>query len=327
MRENCTLYEGRIYEENFYNIAEKVLNTAREDEQLKAVIEKFGELSQIPDIYVQFQAAIDDGLVSIAKNAAEDAGLDVYFFSRLWLDANGNVTGRQFGMSDDITTIELFSWYSIQEGDTSALTVEFSDGEQRFLLSGNGMITADGSLDGNYRVIFDDAPVLDIAVSDYIESDTDFIGSYTLSLDPTMSDQETYTAFGTYQLVFDIKSSAADKDAIIEISLLQNEISLASLTLTTVYGENAEIPELGELEPIYNLNVETDGITFIENLDWSPFLKKLMDAGMPEELVQAVDTMIVSSLYGEEQYEDTENEDTEETYAESVTVNTSDTVK
>lgn len=298
--ESCTLYEGRIYEANFYNTAEEVLNTAREDEQLKAVVEKFGEVGQIPDIYAQFQSAIDSGLASLAEDAAEDAGAEVYFFSRLWLDAEGNVAGRQFGMSDDTTTIELFSWYSVQQEDKTALSVEFSDGEQEFLLSGSGAVAADGSLDGNYRLTFDGEPMLNIAVADYVESDTDFVGSYTLSLDSAMSDQETYTALGAYQLALNIKSSTADKDMIMELSLLQNEVSLGSLTLTAVYGENAEVPELGELEPVYDLNVEEDGAAFAEGLDWSPLLQKLMDAGMPEELVQYVDAMIVSALYGEE---------------------------
>ena len=312
--ESCTLYEGRIYEANFYNTAEEVLNTAREDEQLKAVVEKFGEVGQIPDIYAQFQSAIDSGLASLAEDAAEDAGAEVYFFSRLWLDAEGNVAGRQFGMSDDTTTIELFSWYSVQQEDKTALSVEFSDGEQEFLLSGSGAVAADGSLDGNYRLTFDGEPMLNIAVADYVESDTDFVGSYTLSLDSAMSDQETYTALGAYQLALNIKSSTADKDMIMELSLLQNEVSLGSLTLTAVYGENAEVPELGELEPVYDLNVEEDGAAFAEGLDWSPLLQKLMDAGMPEELVQYVDAMIVSALYGEET---TAEDGAEEVYDEA----------
>lgn len=298
--ESCTLYEGRIYEANFYSTAEEILNTAREDEQLKAIVEKFGELSQVPDIYAQFQTAIDNGLASLAEDSAEDAGSEVYFFSRLWLDAEGNVAGRQFGMSDDTTTIELFSWYSVQQDDKTALSVEFSDGEQEFLLSGSGAVTADGSLAGNYRLTFDGEPILNIAVADYMKTDTDFFGSYTLSLDPAMSDQETYTVLGTYQLVLNMKSSTVDKDAVIEIHLVQNEVPLGSLTLITVYGENATVPELGELEPIYDLNVEEDGVAFAEGLDWSLLLQKLMDAGMPEELVQYVDAMIVSALYGEE---------------------------
>lgn len=302
--ENCTLYEGRIYEANFYSTAEEVLSTAREDEQLKAVVEKFGELSQVPDIYTQFQTAIDNGLASVAEDAAEDAGSEAYFFSRLWLDAEGGVAGRQFGMSDDTTTMELFSWYSVQQDDKTALSVEFSDGDQEFLLSGSGVVTADGSLDGNYRLTFDGEPIVNIVVADYMENDTDFVGSYTLSLDPGMSDQETYTVLGTYQLVVNIKSSAADKNAIIEIGLNQNEVSLGSLTLTTLYGENAASPEIGELEPVYDLNVEEDGAAFADGLDWSPLLQKLMDAGMPEELVQYVDAVIVSALYGEETYDE-----------------------
>ncbi len=177
-------------------------------------------------------------------------------------------------MSDDTTTIELFSWYSVQQEDKTALSVEFSDGEQEFLLSGSGAVAADGSLDGNYRLTFDGEPMLNIAVADYVESDTDFVGSYTLSLDSAMSDQETYTALGAYQLALNIKSSTADKDMIMELSLLQNEVSLGSLTLTAVYGENAEVPELGELEPVYDLNVEEDGAAFAEGLDWSPLLQK-----------------------------------------------------
>ena len=99
-----------------------------------------------------------------------------------------------------------------------------------------------------------------------------------------------------------------------ELSLLQNEVSLGSLTLTAVYGENAEVPELGELEPVYDLNVEEDGAAFAEGLDWSPLLQKLLDAGMPEELVQYVDAMIVSALYGEET---TAEDGAEEVYDEA----------
>lgn len=297
--QDCTMYEGRVYEADAQVMEQEILTTAREDQQLKEVIDAIGEAGQQSDLYAQFLNSIDEALASLETEMAEGSlDAETYIFSRLWQDETGRVAGRQFGILEGGAESVLVNWRSLKQGDTSAMRFEFADGTNSFGLEGSGT-TTDGALDGEYRLLVDGESLVQIHVEDYrVDEDGSLLGTYTLKLDSVMSDEETYALLGAYSLTIAFEGTADDQKIVLTVN--QDDLMLATLTITVTNGggDGAGLQETSE--PLMDLETDEGMTMFMENIDWTPLMDNLNAAGMPEEVVQYMEQALISALSGEE---------------------------
>ena len=173
-----TVEEGRLCAVDLAEVILEMTKQARDDEQLKELIENLGTFSSQENLYEEYQKAMDDTISDMEADMSKLAELELedeenYISSKVWLDADGRCAGREFSLVADGEKRMQLAWLNVREGDQAALrmdimsddrTRDFGSGES-VALSGIGTIT-DGKLNGEYTVTSSVSPQLNIEVSD-----------------------------------------------------------------------------------------------------------------------------------------------------------------
>ena len=161
--EECTAYGGIISEKSAYTIVEKVLTTAKDDEEIKALFDQWSDdASNEENQYKDFQNLITDALDDMNRDD-EGSTENEAFSSKVWVNGDGKIVGRQFGITDGTDTTPVFTWKAPSEGEDSALLLELAADDSSFTFTGSGK-TADGLLNGDYILAVNGTETVDINV-------------------------------------------------------------------------------------------------------------------------------------------------------------------
>lgn len=284
---DCTVYEGRINEQNMLDMCKELLTTAKDDEQLKEVIENYTGLMMMGDVYAQFQTWVTDQLASLESETADPED-PTYIFSKIWTDGDGKVVGREIGINDGTDAITLLTYKALEVDGSTALQMSVSDGSEAISLEGSGTVEGDISA-GTYKIYNNGLPMAAITVDNYSEKeDGSMTASYTFALEPGMPDEETYSSLGAYTVTLDMASDMAAGTSDITLGVLENGTQLGTLSITgRPDGEPAAF-DAASLGTIYDFSDEEAVNTLMASLDWNTILENIGAAGVPDEITQAV---------------------------------------
>ena len=307
--EDCTVYEGQIGEEEIEVIAEAVLTEARDDEDLKSIFDQWTEAGvATEEQYTQFQSAIDDLLEDLsgeseaetgeetgADTETTDAGSDM-LTSKVWVNGDGKIVGREFGMTDGAEYVPLFTWKSPSQDGNSALLVEFSDGSATTLtFTGSGQST-EGLLNGSYVLAYNGVEAADITVEN-LETNPEKSGYYNGVINvtfPNNGTEESPNPMAAFGLVITLTSDAAAETSQVDLSVTSSGSPLATLSITGGYGDGVEVPDEASFDSALSMASEEDMTAYIQGMKWDTFVDNLKTAGVPEELASQIEAALQS---------------------------------
>ena len=187
LEQECTALTLKIYEADALAIAKAVLTAAKDDADLKKIIEDVAKAVEdmagqdigADGAYTDFQEAITDMLADLNEVTETDTENPITLVT--YVDKNHNIIGMKLSMSAQDSNRGMAYYYTITEGDQFA--VEFAipsdvDDTDDFKLSGNGT-KKDGKTNGTYTVAFEGEDCVTIKVEDL----TDEAGTITLTPD------------------------------------------------------------------------------------------------------------------------------------------------
>lgn len=305
---SATMYEGAMYEKNAYDMLKEMLTTARDDEQIKEIVDTWSAVivpEESENIYRSLQSEVDTLLADMGDGSHISEDQSAYVASTVWTDAEGKVVGRKFGFVDGEEEMALFSYRSLQNDANSDLMISVNADETIVSLEGTGQI-AEGKLDGIYEILVDGRKAAEIGVADYdiaaMEAGA-LNASYTVQLEPGFVEDEDYNMLTSFALSLDCAVDPETEDTELVLGLSTSGMDLGTLTMTAGYGEMAEFPELSSLEDVIDLASEADAEKLAAGLDWTPVKDNCIAAGIPAELVEMADEAIRAELFGAEEEE------------------------
>lgn len=159
VKQECTVLALKIYEEDAMNIAKAVLTKAKDDAELKKIIEDFakgveemaGEDMGADEAYADFKDAIEELLADLE----EEPELDTENFIQLdtYVDKNHNIIGMKLhDMSEQGSNRGQLYFYALTQGEKTAFELAIPsdvDNTDNFKLSGTGTKNGD-KLSGTY---------------------------------------------------------------------------------------------------------------------------------------------------------------------------------
>lgn len=302
--QNCTRYTGYYLPSTINNMGKELAAAAKEDAQLKQLIENLGSL------YAQEEGFFDSFIAALESSGGDEVPSDEEGFLTfsVWKDENGRTAGFEtsiFGGTDPQAgedSVVSFVYQNPKQDNNSGLIISFSDGTNYLDFQGSGTIT-DGKLDGMYTLHYNSDILFHVNVTDY---DTEaaksgsIIGKYSFKAAEGLAgaNEELYSMLSAFTLDADVNIQAAEQKY--SLSLVSSDVALATLDVNMVPSSDMELPDLSALENVYDASDETSMNGFAATLNLEPVLNNLLTAGMPEELLMAL-------LYGDA---------TEETYTE-----------
>ena len=299
--EDCTVYEEILTEQEVLSILREVLTTAKEDQELKGLLDMWSETGGGEDLYAQLVAGADSALADLPEEGSEEINPEAAMFnSKIWTNAEGKIVGREFGFTDETGTesYPLISWKNPSADGNSALYFELWLDTSSITLTGSGQ-SGDQGLTGEYVLAFDRVKTVGIGVNN-LKSDTEapgyMNGSFNFSLLDTGTEEEPnpLAAFG---LTANIISDAAAQTSQVDFSLTSSGAPVVTLSVTGGYeasGESVEMPDQAVLDAALSVESEEDMTAYAEGLDWTTVLTNLGAAGVPEELINQLQMMLTA---------------------------------
>ena len=303
--EDCTVYEGTISEKAVTAMAEGILTAAKDDAEIKGLFEQWAGASDGEDQYQQFEDAVADALDSIGS-ADGEVSEDPVFSSKVWVNADNKIVGREFAVIDGAETTPVFTWKAPSDGDTSALLLEITAEDSSLTLTGSGT-TSDGLLNGDYIFAIDGTEAADINVEN-LETKPEKAGYYNGTLNVTFpvaeadaanTDGESEAAsnpLAGFGIVINLKSDASTDSSSMGLTVTTSGAPIATLTISGGYGDGVDIPDLTSLDKTYDGSDDAAMTEYVANINWDTFLANIKAAGVPDELATQLETILTSAV-------------------------------
>lgn len=303
--EDCTVYEGTVSEKAVTAMAEGILTAAKDDAEIKGLFEQWAGASDGEDQYQQFEDAIADALDSIGS-ADGEVSEDPVFSSKVWVNADNKIVGREFAVIDGAETTPVFTWKAPSDGDTSALLLEITAEDSSLTLTGSGT-TSDGLLNGDYIFAIDGTEAADINVEN-LETKPEKAGYYNGTLNVTFpvaeadaanTDGESEAAsnpLAGFGIVINLKSDASTDSSSMGLTVTTSGAPIATLTISGGYGDGVDIPDLTSLDKTYDGSDDAAMTEYVANINWDIFLANIKAAGVPDELATQLETILTSAV-------------------------------
>lgn len=310
--EDCTLLEGQILQADFREIAKDVLTTAKEDEQLESVLAQWSEvIPDAGDLNAQFQSFAEETLADLEAEPeaddAENSGSDSYAVSRIWVNDEDKIVGRELALCTGVDTDVSVTWKAPKDGDTSAFLLDMVSDGSGFTLTGTSQ-DEDGVKTGNYSFAMDGITIMEIAAEVGTPEST-----YTVTF-PQDESGENYNPMSLFSLVLTVNDES-ETTGDMNLALLSSGAQLGSLNIHVEAADDAAaLPSVDEMETVYDVSSEEDMKAYEEEMNLDAIIANLETAGVPSELASAL-TMSVDpeAEDGSEDIADTlEGEITEE---------------
>lgn len=316
--EDCTVYEGQLSEASTVKMLKDIAKTAKDDKEIKSLFDSWTEAGiATDDQYQEFQTAVDDLLSDFADEGADDSTL---IYSRIWVNNEDKVVGREIGTVDGAETTPVFTWKAPSADGSSALLLEVQADGSSLTLTGSGT-SSEGLLTGDYIFAMDGTETMDIHVAD-LETKPEktgyYNGKFTLTFpaidtESTGSEDTTTNPLAGLAVEVNLTSDITTETSQIDLTLTTSGAALATLSISGGYGEGPETKDGDSLTPAYSVDDENDAVEYMKTINWDTLAANATAAGVPEELVSQLQTLLDSAVQNVINPDTAEADTTEET--------------
>ncbi len=318
--EDCTVYEGQLSEASTVKMLKDIAKTAKDDKEIKSLFDSWTEAGiATDDQYQEFQTAVDDLLSDFADEGADDSTL---IYSRIWVNNEDKVVGREIGTVDGAETTPVFTWKAPSADGSSALLLEVQADGSSLTLTGSGT-SSEGLLTGDYIFAMDGTETMDIHVAD-LETKPEktgyYNGKFTLTFpavdtESTDSEDTTTNPLAGLAVEVNLTSDITTETSQIDLTLTTSGAALATLSISGGYGEGPETKDGDSLTPAYSVDDENDAVEYMKTINWDTLAANATAAGVPEELVSQLQTLLDSAVQNVINPDTAEADTTEDTEA------------
>lgn len=291
--EDCTVYESQITEAGVLSMMKNILTTAKEDQELKGLLDKWSETSG-ENLNAQLQTNADALLADLTGEGSDAAVVT----SKAWVNADGKIIGREISAEDETGSIPVFTWKNPSSDEKSALFIEFGAGEETMTFTGTGQ-SSEGLLNGEYVFAVNSVKMLGIKAEN-LETHPKVPGYYNGKIGVSVLDAGTEEApnpLAAFGLDINVASDAEAKTNQVDFTVTNSGAALVTLSVNGGYADaSVSAPEQAVLDASLDITEEGAETSYIQGMDWTAILDNASAAGAPAELVGAFDQMIQQAV-------------------------------
>lgn len=293
--EDCTLLEGQIFQNDLKEMVQELLTTAQGDEQLKELLAKWSEaMPEAGDLNEQFQSFAEDTLAELNESDDTDETNDEYLVSRIWVNGDDKIVGREFAVCEGIDTEAVLTWKAPSNGDAAGFLFDMQSDGSGFSLIGSGRST-EGVKNGNYSFAMDGVTVMDIVM----ESESANSAVYTVTF-PQGETEEEYNPLSMFSLVLTTDSDETGDNVEMNLEVLSSGASLGELNIQVSNSTEAvEAVSEEDMETVYDALNDEDMAAYEEEMNFDTILANVESAGVPADLVSVLEQSIEAAMNGE----------------------------
>lgn len=305
LKQECYVLTVKLSQEDLLKIAKVCLEEAVDDKTLKSVIEAYsdwynetqaamyedwGYAWEEVDYYDYFQDSVED-LLDQMDDLLDDADSSTAIKFTTYVDKKDNIIGREIKLSDagvklSYLTVTQNGKFAF-EADLGSVTVEGSGTNKSNKLTGEYVLEYQGEEYITVEVKDFDQKALD---DGYINGTFKFIPNEDLLSDmlgDMLGDYGSYAMLADLALEVSVESSEKSTAAVVDI--LSGDDSLLAIELKVGSGSTGDIRVPSDT---VNISDEEELMEWIGGLDFDALLKNLEEAGVPDEWVDMLESLM-----------------------------------
>ena len=292
------MYEGQIKAANAVEMVRQIAETARDDKEIKSLFDSAAEAGiSKEEQYKEFQDALDE-LLSEVETADESVDNSTAIYSKIWVNGEDKVVGREFGTVEGTEETPIFVWKAPSAGSSSGLLIGLASDGSAVALTGSGT-TENGLLTGDYTLTVDGTDSLAVHV-EKLETKPEkagyYNGKFTLTIPTNGSEDEEANMLSSFAAEINLTSDPTAGTSRMDLSLTISGISLATLSIRGGYTAEVEVPDLDTVTPVYSVEDEDDLTEYLKTVNWDSLAANAVAAGVPEDLVSQFKLTLESAV-------------------------------
>ncbi len=292
LKQNCTVLEVKIYEQDALNMVKAVLNTAKTDADLKTIIEKMstsinelmedtygqygGSWTEI-DLYEAFVDLIGEALEVLEMEGA-DLDTEEYIELTTYIDSAHNIIGRKLAFDGD-----EMHYYTVTEGNAFTFEAEIGD----VSVTGSGTDKS-GVVDGTYTLNVEGSDMLNLKVKGWSATADSVKGSLILEPSAQMINEAvgSASALPFTDIALELKIDSDNSKSSFEINLLSNDALVVGIAMGAKSSSGTSIQKPSQTVDVtdpYQLQA------WAESMDFDKLIQNLRKAGVPSQLLDMLE--------------------------------------
>lgn len=319
---NYTKFTVTCKGKEFYNMLLDMMNTMKDDQNIKAIADKYGE-----GAYETFSEFLKESIDALKSEEGKVTDEDLQMVMGVYVDGDGKIVGRVIDLkSKDGETITL-TFIQPENGSEIGTELSFAlNGVTYVSLAGKG-IRKDGKISGEYKVSLDESinpskenivSTKDLVTIKVTDLDEDKLAEGYMNGSITLS--SSGTTFSSYSLQFDVKGDKENKNS--SISVLCGGDKLVTLTVLSDQKDVPEIKKPGEGDELCDASDDDAMEAYNKEADPEKIVAGIkekcgVDLSAYIKLIESLMDQNTFDPYAEREYDLKEN-DLEDFYTEDV---------
>lgn len=296
--QTCTTLEIYLDKEDIRNMLSEFLEELREDSEVETLLYQVFGLAEELDLNVgsyrdadEFYGAFQDNIDEIL----DDMDYYVTYHDELdmtvYVDDRGQIIGRtmEFPNSwDEISLSYLYPHHGSRFGYKASI---MADGEE-VSVTGSGKEFWN-KMDGSFTIKYEGNGVVDVEVEDFDLKSLRkgyLNGCFTVTaasgIGRAWDMRSAYSSLREMRLIFDVSTGRSSEK--VSIELKEGRSSWGSLTITSKRGDGKKISVPSTKSAVF-VEDERDFEDWWDTIDWDDFIKKMDKAGLPSDIMDAVE--------------------------------------
>ncbi len=319
---NYTKFTVTCKGKEFYNLLSDMMNTMKDDQNIKAIADKYGE-----GAYETFSEFLKESIDALKSEEGKVTDEDLQMVMDVYVDGDGKIVGRVIDLkSKDGETITL-TFIQPENGSEIGTELSFAlNGVTYVSLAGKG-IRKDGKISGEFKVSLDESinpskenivSTKDMVTIKVTDLDEDKLAEGYMNGSITLS--SSGTTFSSYSLQFDVKGDKENKNS--SISVLCGGDKLVTLTVLSDQKDVPEIKKPGEGDELCDASDDDAMEAYNKEADPEKIVAGIkekcgVDLSAYIKLIESLMDQNTFDPYAEREYDLKEN-DLEDFYTEDV---------
>ena len=281
-KQKVTMLTTTISEENITSIALTVLKKAQTDTRIKTVLEELGKTlkdsgTPIQDLYKAFTDAVEDAIDELENT--KDFKDDNYIVSKIYVNSERQVIGRQFSITDEGKNAGEISYMTVTQKDAFAVEAILHLPEnasfKKIGFSGSGTIKNDAK-SGTFHLVGDFGHGEKTLLEAVLTSDSTAKGKLVLEPTADLLNLITNGAGGYFDLSVELLWDTAKSST--TINLLMNDALFVGLDITAKTKDAATITPPANVTDCSNPMILQQ---WAQGINLQVVLERLSAAGLP----------------------------------------------
>lgn len=295
--QKLTVLEFVIDDRLLMNIAEDVLETAKEDKEIKKILNDFQDVakeynvfgSQDINIYEEFVKAVDEGLEELKGSNGETSNTE-YANVCTYVNGDSEVVGRKLKVDGE----EVFFYATVRKGNKFAFEATAANTAS---VIGTGTEKGD-IINGVYEVVVNGKTYVEFEVEDFDTEKTKqgyLNGTFRVvpssALIKDMFGSTAAAGLSLSDIAFEFKAETSDKKSEIAINIVDDKEVLVGINMKSESGKGKKINKPAD-KNVIDMN-DTDALKqYVADIDLDKIIDNLKKTDIPSEYIDMIEQYV-----------------------------------